>query len=239
MSESPRRAVILAGGKGSRLYPYTTVFPKPLMPLQEKPILEIVLHQLKQAGVVHVTLAVGYLAELIQAYFGKGDRLGITIDYSRESEPLGTAGPLRLIEELESDFLVMNGDILCTLDYADMFRFHQSHGQLATVGTYRKEVRIDLGVLELDAADQIMDYIEKPVLYYQVSMGVYCFRPEVLQYIPADQRFDLPDLIKQLIEKEQVPQAYRFQGQWLDIGRHEDYAEAQQIFQDHSEVFLS
>ncbi|MBF2053166.1 MAG: NTP transferase domain-containing protein [Candidatus Sericytochromatia bacterium] len=238
MSESPRRAVILAGGKGSRLYPYTTVFPKPLMPLQEKPILEIVLHQLKHAGVAHVTLAVGYLAELIQAYFGKGERLGITIDYSRESEPLGTAGPLRLIEELESDFLVMNGDILCTLDYADMFRFHQNHGQLATVGTYRKEVRIDLGVLELDTADQIMDYIEKPVLYYQVSMGVYCFRPEVLQYIPAGQRFDLPDLIKQLIEKEQVPQAYRFQGQWLDIGRHEDYAEAQQIFQAHSEVFL-
>lgn len=233
----PRRAVILAGGKGSRLYPYTTVFPKPLMPLQEKPILEIVLTQLQQAGVEHVTLAVGYLAELIQAYFGNGERLGLKIDYSREDEPLGTAGPIRLIQDLDSDFLVMNGDVLCNLDYAQMYHFHREHGRLATVGTYRKEVFINLGVLELGAGKVIQDYIEKPTLNYLVSMGVYYFRPEILNWIPPHQALDLPDLMKQLIAAQQHPQAFLFEGLWLDIGRQQDYAEAQALFEANTHLF--
>jgi len=233
----PKRAVILAGGKGSRLYPYTTVFPKPLMPIQEKPILEIVLTQLKQAGIEHVTLAVGYLAELIQAYFGTGERLGLQIDYSRESEPLGTAGPIRLIESLDSDFLVMNGDVLCNLDYAEMFRFHQAHGGLATVGTYAKEVFINLGVLELGPEQLIQDYIEKPTLKYLVSMGIYYFRPEILAQIPYGQALDLPDLMKQLIALQTPPKAYLFEGLWLDIGRQQDYAEAQELFEANSHLF--
>lgn len=236
----PRRAVILAGGKGSRLYPYTTVFPKPLMPIQEKPILEIVLSQLQQAGVEHVTLAVGYLAELIQAYFGNGEKLGLRIDYSREDQPLGTAGPIRLIDQLDSDFLVMNGDVLCNLDYAEMYRFHRAHGGLATVGTYHKEVFINLGVLELGADHAICDYIEKPTLKYLVSMGIYYFRPEILDWIPRNQALDLPDLMKQLIAAQTpatTPQAFVFDGLWLDIGRQQDYAEAQALFEANTHLF--
>lgn len=235
----PKRAVILAGGKGSRLYPYTTVFPKPLMPLAEKPILEIVLNQLKEAGCEHVTLAVGHLAELIQAYFGKGEKLGLTIDYSREDKPLGTAGPLKLIQNLEDDFLVMNGDVLCDLSYLDMYQFHRSHGGLATVGTYNKKVFIDLGVLEVNAENQIQDYIEKPTLNYQVSMGIYFFKPEVLSLIPEHRAFDLPDLMLKLIKRQTPPYAYVFDGLWLDIGREQDYAEAQNLFYEKRSLFES
>ena len=236
---SLKRAVILAGGKGSRLYPYTTVFPKPLMPIQEKPILEIVLTRLQQAGFEHVTLAVGYLSGLIEAYFGDGRKWGLKIDYSHEDQPLGTAGPIRQIHALESDFLVMNGDVLCTLDFAEMYAFHRAHGGLATVGTYPKAVPITLGVLELDAEQQITDYIEKPTLFYQVSMGIYFFRPEILAYIPPDTRLDLPDLIKALIAAGESPRAYLFRDLWLDIGRPEDYAEAQTLFAAHEPRFWS
>lgn len=235
----PKRAVILAGGKGSRLYPYTTVFPKPLMPLAEKPILEIVLNQLKEAGCEHVTLAVGHLAELIQAYFGKGEKLGLTIDYSREDKPLGTAGPLKLIKNIDDDFLVMNGDVLCDLSYLDMYTFHRNHGGLATVGTYNKKVFIDLGVLEVNAENQIQDYIEKPTLNYQVSMGIYYFKPEVLSLIPDHIAFDLPDLMLKLIQRETPPYAYVFDGLWLDIGREQDYAEAQNLFHEKRSLFES
>lgn len=233
----PKRAVILAGGKGSRLYPYTTVFPKPLMPLAEKPILEIVLNQLKEAGCEHVTLAVGHLAELIQAYFGQGEKLGMTIDYSREEQPLGTAGPLKLIQNLDDDFLVMNGDVLCDLSYLDMYQFHRNHGGLATVGTYNKKVFIDLGVLEVNENNQIQDYIEKPTLNYQVSMGIYYFKPEVLSLIPEQTAFDLPDLMLKLIERKTPPYAYVFDGLWLDIGREKDYAEAQNLFYEKRNLF--
>jgi NDP-sugar pyrophosphorylase family protein len=237
VSASPKRAVILAGGKGSRLYPYTTVFPKPLMPILEKPILEIVLTQLKQAGFSQITLAVGYLAELIQTYFGDGEKLGLEIDYSRESEPLGTAGPIRQVANLDQDFLVMNGDVLCTLNFREMFDFHIQHGGLATIGTYRKAVPITLGVLELDEHQQIRDYIEKPTLHYHVSMGIYFFKPQILDYIPPQQRLDLPDLMKALIVAGQSPYAYLFDDLWLDIGRPEDYAEAQALFSEHQERF--
>lgn len=233
----PKRAVILAGGKGSRLYPYTTVFPKPLMPLAEKPILEIVLNQLKQAGCEHVTLAVGHLAELIQAYFGNGEKLGLRIDYSRENQPLGTAGPLKLVQNLDADFLVMNGDVLCDLNYLDMYQFHRQHGGLATVGTYNKKVFIDLGVLTVNQNAQIEDYIEKPTLNYQVSMGIYYFRPEVLEMIPEQQAFDLPDLMLKLIHQQTAPYAYLFDGLWLDIGREQDYAEAQNLFAEKRSLF--
>lgn len=235
---NPQRAVILAGGRGSRLYPYTTVFPKPLMPIQEKPILEIVLRQLKQAGFEHVTLAVGYLAELIETYCGDGSKFGLKIDYSREEEPLGTAGPLKLIQNLDSDFLVMNGDILCTLNYVDMWQQHLQQGSLATIGTYPKPVPINLGVLKLNDHHQIADYIEKPILNYFVSMGIYYFKPEILDWIPTGQAFDLPDLMKKLIEAEHAPYAYLFDGLWLDIGRQQDYAEAQDLFAQNQALFL-
>lgn len=234
---NPERAVVLAGGKGMRLRPYTTVFPKPLMPIGERPILEVVVKQLQQAGVKHITFAVGYLSELIQTFFGNGEKWGLKIDYSREEKVLGTAAPLKLISNIDSDFIVMNGDILCNLDYKEMFAFHQRHQGLATIGTFNKQVKIDLGVLEI-TNDTVTDYIEKPILNYPVSMGVYCFKPAILDWIPPNEKMDLPDLIQKLIGSQQQPKSYLFEGMWLDIGRPEDYEQAQDIFQKNESLFL-
>jgi NDP-mannose synthase len=171
------RAVILAGGKGQRLRPYTTVLPKPLMPIGDMPILEVVLRQLKAAGVTRVTMAVGYLAELMQAFFGDGKRLGLQIDYSFEDRPLGTVGPLTLIPSLaeETDFLMMNGDVLTTLNPRHLIERHRSAGADVTIATYRREVKIDFGVIETDTEHLLTGYVEKPRFDYRVSMGIAAY----------------------------------------------------------------
>jgi NDP-sugar pyrophosphorylase family protein len=232
------RAVILAGGKGTRLAPYTVAFPKPLMPIGELPILEIVVRQLRRRGFTRITMAVGHLAELIQAYFGDGARFGIAIDYSREETPLGTAGPLRLIPDLDETFLVMNGDLLTDLDYGALLRAHREQGNDATIGVYEKEVRIDLGVLERDGDGRIVQYREKPALTYEVSMGVYVFSRSVLQYVPDGRPFDFPDLVLELIRRGRPIRGIRFDGLWLDIGRAEDYAKAIETFAASRSRFL-
>ncbi|MBZ0268673.1 NTP transferase domain-containing protein [bacterium] len=231
------RAVILAGGKGTRLAPYTVAFPKPLMPLGDTPILEIVVRQLKHYGFTHLTLAVGHLSELLQAFFGDGSKYGLTIDYSREDQPLGTAGPLKLIPDLDGQFLVMNGDLLTDLDYGEFMRRHIEQANDATIGVYGKQVKIDLGVLERDEEGRIIDYREKPTLKYDVSMGVYAFRREVLELIP-DGYFDFPDLVLELIRQNRPIRGFAFQGQWLDIGRQEDYAAAIETFEAKRGQFL-
>jgi NDP-mannose synthase len=233
------RAVILAGGKGARLAPYTTVLPKPLMPIGDMPILEIVIRQLRRAGVRDITLSVGYLASLLEAYFGDGHRWDVSLCYSRETEPLGTAGPLALVPGLDDTFLVMNGDLLTTLDYTEMARRHRESGAAATLGLFQKQVKIDLGVIEADGGSRVSGYVEKPTLTYEVSMGIYVMEPRVLGYIPRGQRFDLPDLIKSLIADRQPIMGYRFDGHWLDIGRQEDYAHAVEIFERDRAVFLA
>lgn len=232
------RAVILAGGKGKRLAPYTAVFPKPLMPIGDIPILEIVIRQLAHYGFKKITLAVGYQAGLIETFFGNGKKLGVKIDYSRESEPLGTAGPLSLIKDLDDTFLLMNGDILTDLKFNEMIRFHQKHIAFATLGLFTKKVQIDLGVVDIDKQGHIKDYIEKPELEYSVSTGIYVFEPKVLRYIPRGERLDLPDLIKLLIKEGRKVVAYKFNGYWLDIGRYEDYQEASRIFERRKNKFL-
>jgi NDP-sugar pyrophosphorylase family protein len=232
------RAVILAGGKGRRLLPYSTILPKPLMPIGEMPILEIVIRQLRRAGIRDITLSVGYLASLLEAYFGDGRRLDTTIRYSREDEPLGTAGPLSLISGLTDTFLVMNGDLLTTLDFADMVRFHRERGAVATVGLYRKKVYIDLGVIETDENARVVNYVEKPTLSYEVSMGSYVMEPHVLSYIDRGRRLDLPDLVRNLIADGQTVSGYYLDGYWLDIGRQEDYARAAEIFEKERRLFL-
>lgn len=232
------RAVILAGGKGTRLAPYTTVLPKPLMPIDDMPILEIVLRQLRRAGIQDITLSVGYLASLLEAYFGDGSRWGMTIRYSREDEPLGTAGPLRLVPGLTNTFLVMNGDLLTTLDYAAMVCFHRERRSVATVGLFKRQVKIDLGAIETDSNDRIISYVEKPTLNYEASVGVYVMEPLVLRYIPSGRGFDLPDLVRRLIAEKQPVIGYRFDGYWLDIGRQEDYAQAVELFLREKTVFL-
>lgn len=224
------RAVILAGGHGRRLRPYTTVLPKPLMPVGDQTILEIVVRQLQKSGFRHLTFAVGYLAGLIQAYFGDGERFGVAIDYSMEDEPLGTAGPIGLVESLDDSFLVMNGDILTTLDYAALMQNHRDTGAMVTVAVFQKAVPISLGVLELDETDCVTGYTEKPTLHYPVSTGIYCFRPDVLRYIERGVRLDLPDLIRALVAAKETVKAFRFDGHWLDIGRPEDYEIALEEF---------
>lgn len=234
------RAVILAGGKGQRLRPYTTVLPKPLMPIGDMPILEVVLRQLKRAGVSHVTMAVGHLAELLEAFFGDGRRLGLKIDYSFEASPLGTVGPLTLIPSLadESDFLMMNGDVLTTLDYADLIARHRAGGAEVTIATYKREVKIDFGVIETDSQGLLTGYVEKPRFDYRVSMGVYCFDARVLGGLAKGGYCDFPDLVKQLLAQGRKVASYPFDGYWLDIGRPDDYATAIDEFEARRSEFL-
>ena len=234
------RAVILAGGKGQRLRPYTTVLPKPLMPIGDMPILEVVLRQLKRAGITRVTMAVGHLAELLQAFFRDGTRLGLEIDYSFEDRPLGTVGPLTLIPGLQQEgtFLMMNGDLLTTLDYQAVVRRHRETGAAATIATYRRHVRIDFGVIEADANDLLTGYVEKPSFDYRVSMGIYCFDARVLRMLEPNEHRDFPDLIKSLIAAGDKVVSYPFEGYWLDIGRPDDYATAIDEFESKRTLFL-
>jgi NDP-sugar pyrophosphorylase family protein len=225
------RAVILAGGKGTRLLPYTTIIPKPLMPVGDRPILELIIRQLKHYGFSRVTMAVGHLAELIEAYFGDGNKYGIKIDYSREDEPLGTIGSLSLIDMLDTTFLVMNGDVLTNLDYSKLVDFHMRNHAAATIAAYNKEVKVDLGILEMDEGFELKEYIEKPTLKYDVSMGIYMFEPEILSFIEPNKYLDFPDLIQTLMKDNRKVMAFPFDGYWLDIGRHDDYVRAQEEFE--------
>ena len=233
----PRKAVILAGGKGTRLAPYTLVFPKPLMPLGETPILEIVIRQLVRRGFEEVTLAVGHLAQLIESYFGDGARFDVKIRYSLEDRPLGTAGPLAAVGDLDEPFLVMNGDILTTLDYGSFLADHVESGAAASVATFRRAYTVDFGVVETDG-ERIVGYIEKPETTCNVSMGINALSPHVLERIRPGERLDMPDLLLQLIGAGEEVRSVPFEGRWLDIGRHDDFAAAQEQFIDHRREFL-
>ncbi len=232
------KAVILAGGKGRRLAPYTAVLPKPLMPIGDIPILEVVVRQLQRAGVTEITMAVGYLAELLMAYFGDGEKFGLHIRYSREEKPLGTAGPLGLINDLDEPFLVMNGDLLTTLDYQAMWEKHCASGAVGTLATFQRSVDIDLGVIETDNQGLVTGYLEKPIYHYTVSTGIYIFDPLVLDYIPYQERMDLPDLVLTLLSESKPISTYAFDGYWLDIGRHDDYQQAVAVFEENRDRFL-
>jgi NDP-sugar pyrophosphorylase family protein len=229
------KAVILAGGKGTRLAPYTKILPKPLMPIGDMPILEILLLQMRKAGVTDVILTIGHLAELLRAFFQDGERLGLRIDYSIEDRPLGTAGPLSLVRErLDDDtFLVANGDVLTTLDLRDLLAAHRQSGAIATIASHARKVNIDLGVLQFNGSDELIDYIEKPTYDFFVSMGIYIFEPRVLQYIPYNQYLDFPNLVLNLIQRGELVKGYRFNGYWQDLGRPDDYEQAIQDFETY------
>lgn len=232
------KAVILAGGKGTRLAPYTTILPKPLMPIGEMPILDIVLRQLKRSGFDEIALAVGHLSELLMAYCGDGNKYGLKLEYSREDQPLGTAGPLALISNINDSFLVMNGDLLTTLDYNEMYRYHHDRRVIATLAVCQREVSIDLGVVEMEADNWLENYIEKPTYKYLVSTGVYIFEPDVLEYITPNQHLDLPELILRLKSSGHKINVFPFTGYWLDIGRHDDYQKAVEVFSKNQSSFL-
>lgn len=225
------KAVVLAGGKGARLAPYTKILPKPLMPIGDMPILEILLHQMKRAGITEVILTVGHLAELMHAFFQDGERFGLHIEYSYEDHPLGTAGPLSLVaDRLDETFLVVNGDVLTTLDLNELITTHRSSGAIATIASHTRQVKIDLGVLQTNGSNELTGYIEKPTYNLLVSMGIYVFQPSVLSFIPYNQYLDFPDLVLNMIKKGERVMGFPFDGYWQDLGRPDDYEQAIQEF---------
>jgi NDP-sugar pyrophosphorylase family protein len=232
------KAVVLAGGKGTRLAPYTHILPKPLMPIGDMPILEVLVRQMKRAGITDVTLTVGHLAGLLQAYFQDGGQFGVHISYSFEEFPLGTAGPLALLDGLDESFLVTNGDVLTTLSLADLVAFHRKNGAAATIAMHQREVQIDLGVIQCNGSNEIVGYIEKPCYEYSVSMGIYVFEPRVLAYIPRDCYLDFPDLVLKLIAAGGKVVGYPFAGYWQDLGRRDDYEQANREFEKMKSQFL-
>jgi len=232
-------AVILAGGKGTRLYPYTVSIPKPLVPLGEVPIIEIVLRQLVKHGVTRAHLALGYLAELLMAYFSQVDhRLDLELIYSIEEAPLGTVGPLSKMEDLGETFLALNGDVLTTLPFSDLVAFHRRSGCIATFAVKNRSVPVNFGVVEISDDGRIVGHQEKPDLHLNVGMGVCVFERDVAGFIPEGVRFDIPDLVHALLEAGESLAAYVSDDYWMDIGRPEDYAQAQEDFTVGPERFL-
>jgi NDP-sugar pyrophosphorylase family protein len=233
-----KRAIILAGGKGTRLRPYTVVLPKPLMPLGEYSILEIVIRQLVASGFSHITLAVNHQAELIKAFFGDGSKWNVKIDYSLEDKPLSTMGPLKLISELPEDFLVMNGDILTDIDYDKFFKQHVNRKSIFTIASYKRSHKMEYGVLEVNDKSELNGFTEKPSYHFHVSMGIYMLNRKVLEYIPENIKFGFDDLMYSLIEKQNYPFVDNFTGYWKDIGRPDDYMEAIDDFESMKDKIL-
>lgn len=229
------RAVVLAGGRGTRLAPFTTVLPKPLMPIGESSILEIVLGQLEACGISDVTLCVGYLSHLIKAVISDRVSGRVNITYVQEKEALGTAGPLRFVEDLTSTFLVMNGDVLTTIRYDALVEHHRKEGNLLTIATRERPIKIDYGVLHLGmngSSNRVFSYHEKPELTSVVSMGIYVLEPEVLSHIPEEGPFDFPTLVQSLLAAELPVGAYPYEGLWFDIGQRSDYERAVEAWLD-------
>ena len=230
-----KRAVVLAGGLGMRLRPYTAVLPKPLMPVGDRPVLDIVIRQLRKHEFDQVTIATGYLAELIEAFFRDGIDYGVPIDYHREHSPLGTAGAIATIEGLDSEpFLVMNGDVLTDLDYRALMEQHLETEAAATIATITRDIQVSLGVLhfaDTHQPDRLTSYEEKPHFEFEASMGIYAFSPRVLAYMQPEERLDFPDLIRRLLSAGEVVRAFRSDCYWLDIGRHDDYEQALEEFE--------
>jgi NDP-mannose synthase len=231
---SMARAVIFAGGLGMRLRPYTAMLPKPLMPIGDRPMLDLILTQLGRAGFDRVTISTGHLAELVELFCGDGERYGMRIDYLREEQPLGTVGALAEVGGLDEPFLTMNGDVLTDLDYGGLLAGHVTSDAMATVATTVQHVGVSLGVLKFqdpEEPDRCTDYEEKPELSYTASMGVACWSPRVIEHVRRGERLDFPDLILRLIAAGERVLAHRSTGYWLDIGRPDDYQTAMEEYE--------
>lgn len=233
-----KRAVILAGGKGTRLRPYTTVLPKPLMPIGDYPILEVIVRQLSHFGFTHITIAVNHQAHLIQAFFQDGKKWNVKIDYSLEDIPLGTMGPLKLITDLPDNFLVMNGDVLTDINYSAFYSMHTSSGSIFTISSMEREQLIDFGVLDTNEKGMLIGFREKPRQTFQVSMGVYMLNKEALTYVPDETIFGFDNLMLMLLEKRKQVAVRPHEGYWLDIGRPDDYEKAIDEFEILKKIFL-
>ena len=234
-----KHAVILAGGKGTRLRPYTVVLPKPLMPIGEYPILEVIVRQLVSNGFNRITMSVNHQYELIKAYFGNGAKWNISIDYSIEDSPLGTMGPLRLIQELPDDFLVMNGDVLTDISFSTFFDKHIQNNSLFTISSFKREQLIDYGVLDIDINKQLIGFREKPKMFYEVSMGIYMVNKKVLEFIPNGVSYGFDKLMLDLLSSCNSVVVEEYKGYWLDIGRPDDYMQAIDQFETMRNIFLN
>ena len=232
-----KRAVILAGGKGTRLKPYTISLPKPLVPIGDLPILEIIIRKLTKCGFDHITITVNHMAEIIRAYCGDGSKWGTHIDYSLEDKPLSTMGPLKLISDLPDNFLVMNGDVLTDLDFEAFYEEHVKDENIFTISAYSRDQKVDYGVLELGTDNKLVIFVEKPTTRYNVSMGVYMANKQILDYIPANQLYGFDHLMLDLIKFNHPATVKIHDGYWLDIGRPDDYEKACNDFDENKFLF--
>lgn len=239
MAQLPVTAVMLAGGVGSRLYPYTAFIPKPLVPIDKDAIAEVLLRQLAHYGTQRVIVSIGHLGHLIEAVLGDGSRYGLELIYQREQEPLGTVGPLALAKDLlPENFLVLNGDVLSDINFAAIRQQHEQSGKTLTVATYVREVRSEFGVLETDAGGNVTAFKEKPAIRNQVSMGVYAMNRRVLDYFRPGDRFGFDHLVLAMLAARDPIGTFAWQGRWLDIGRPADYADAQETFRSERGIYL-
>jgi NDP-sugar pyrophosphorylase family protein len=233
-----KRAVVLAGGTGTRLRPYTVVLPKPLMPIGDYPILEVIIRQLARQGFAHITLAVNHQANILKAFFEDGSRWGVHIDYSLEIKPISTIAPLTLIPDLPENFLLMNGDVLTDFDLSGLLERHVARGRLFTIAAARRFQLIDYGVLQIDSSRRLTGFYEKPQTEYLVSMGVYAVNRRILQFVPPDSKYGFDDLMKDLLGKAERVDVEPYEGYWLDIGRPDDYMRAVEEFEQRKPQFL-
>jgi len=221
-----KRAVILAGGKGSRLKPYTISIPKPLVPVGDTPILEIIIKQLASYGFDHITLTINHMADIIKAFFEDGSKWNIKIDYSLEDKPLSTMGPLKLINDLPDNFLIMNGDVLTDLNFSNFYTWHIKNKNIFTISSFIRTQKNDFGVLETDFKDRLTGFHEKPITKFNVSMGIYMANKKILDYIPENKAYGFDHLMLELIKRKKNASVKSFKGYWLDIGRPDDYEKA-------------
>jgi NDP-mannose synthase len=231
-------AVVMAGGRGTRLAPYTTVLPKPLMPLHDRPIIEVILRQLVAAGIDAISISVGHLGGLIEAWVRGVGNFGVPISFLYEDVPLGTAGALKQAAPGEGSFIALNGDILTTLSFSALAEAHARSGAIATVAVNERQVNIEYGVVRRDSSQRLIGLDEKPTIRYTVSMGVYAFSTRVADYIEVRERIDFPDLLLRMLEAGEHVAVFSFDGYWRDIGNRDDYAAAVDDFGAAPERFI-